>query len=235
MEFALVYPPIIAAWGGLLVVALVASLVPLAQGRLPWILRVARFPLLNTRDPNAVVIAASVLTEQWIIRAYRIGLILLVCLSVATQVRSATSPELNAQLGVQPLVVCVVDLVALFLWSVYVVSTFRLASEADSSRTQMTPAAAASARRLSAQGDTGDLRSRRLISRGSTIIAGALLVPPLLGLVSVAVGPLFAVGAMASLVSGQVLQKGWTRATAVSVVVVAGLLIFAVAVLVGGK
>ena len=128
MEFALVFPPLIALLGAIFFAALVASIVPVAQVRLPWILRGARFPLVNERDPNVVALATSVISGTGSIRAYRVGLCAIVALTLAAQVRSATSAELNAALGTQPLVVCVIDLAGMLTWSAYVVVRYRRAA-----------------------------------------------------------------------------------------------------------
>jgi hypothetical protein len=135
MENTVLATPFVAVVGGVFFVALVASVVPVEGRRLPAILRAARFPFRNERDPGFVGIATSVATTELAILVYRFVLAGFVALLVAALGRVITDQRLATNLGTQPLFVGGASLLGLAAWSAFVVFAFLRARPHQPGRT----------------------------------------------------------------------------------------------------
>jgi hypothetical protein len=113
--------------GGIWVVWLVASVIPIDPGRLPRSLRMIRFPVSRFDRPDTVHMAALRIESRASLRAYRVLAACLVVLSQTIQVRSATDSRLAATLEPAPLIEAFAEWSLMLAWCVFVVREFRRA------------------------------------------------------------------------------------------------------------
>jgi hypothetical protein len=128
MYAPLVAPIIIGLGGGLFLVWLIASIVPVDGRNLPALLRVARFPVSRDNPPTSRQIAAMQVRSSEGLWAYRLFLSAIVLLSQTAQLRSATDAHLAASMGNAPVVEAFAEWILMLAWSGYVVVEFRRAA-----------------------------------------------------------------------------------------------------------
>ena len=131
MYAPLIAPLVVGLGGGIFVVWLVASFVPVDARRLPVLLRVARFPAARRNPPRSVQIAALSIKSRDSLWGYRLFAGAIVLLSQTVQLRSATDAHMAATMGAAPLLEACGEWFLMLTWSLYVVWQFRRAGLAS--------------------------------------------------------------------------------------------------------
>ena len=116
-------------FGGLWVVWLVSSFVPVDGRRLPALLRAGRFPISRPNVPGIVQIGVPFRTRSrdnvW---GWRFLVGLLTVLSQTAQLRSITDALSSPTVDSLPILQACIEWVLMALWSIYVVVEFRRAA-----------------------------------------------------------------------------------------------------------
>lgn|ERR1035437_3433374 len=111
--------------GGLWVVWLVASFIPVDPRRLPWLLRMLRFPVATGNQARSVDVAVPFQTRSrdqfWIWRMLAVALVIG---SQTIQLRASSDPQFRS-LAPAPLLEAILEWTLMAAWLLFVVWEFR--------------------------------------------------------------------------------------------------------------